>query len=225
MKKDWETGSVRVSLFLNYTYVTFCDDVNLQCNSRVHALDREIAKNKPEWVVETVPSYNTLAIVLDKEKLRDKEEEAIQLIRHLATVSDSGVKEGREVRELHVRYGGEYGPDLKEVAREKGLTEDEVIEIHTSRVYTCYMLGFTPGFVYLGDVDERIQVERLKTPRTSVKGGSVGLAGKQTGFYGVDSPGGWRIIGRLVESTFDINRNPPSLVRPGDGVRFVRAIG
>src|SRR5579884_3986120 len=200
----------KITHLLNYVYVTFCEDVEIECNRKVHMLDRSLQRKKPEWLIETVPSYGTLAIVVDKKSVRDESE------------IDEEIDESN-ILELKVAYGGEYGPDLKGVAEEKGLDEDEVVKIHTSTVYTCYMLGFTPGFVYLGDVDQRIRVERLKIPRTLVHAGSVGLAGKQTGFYGIDSPGGWRIIGRLKEKTFDVNRQPPSLVKPGDRVRFVRA--
>jgi inhibitor of KinA len=120
-----------------------------------------------------------------------------------------------------VRYGGEYGPDLGLVARNAKITEEEVVAIHTSREYFCYMLGFTPGFAYLGNLDDRIATPRLETPRLRVPAGSVGIAGNQTGFYGVESPGGWRIIGRLETVTFDARKEPPSTVLPGDRVRFL----
>ena len=130
-------------------------------------------------------------------------------------------REGR-LHRMPVRYGGEYGPDLPAVARRTGLTEEEVVSVHTAREYTCYMLGFTPGFAYLGNLDDRIATPRLETPRLKVPAGSVGIAGNQTGFYGVESPGGWQIIGRLVTTTFDPKRKPPSTVSPGDRVGFVR---
>jgi len=101
------------------------------------------------------------------------------------------------------------------------MTEEEVTAIHTSKDYLCYMLGFTPGFAYLGDLDDRIAAPRLDTPRLRVPAGSVGIAGNQTGFYGVESPGGWRIIGRLESVTFDMGREPPSAILPGDKVRFL----
>jgi inhibitor of KinA len=214
--------SARITHLLNYVYVTFCEDVEIECNKKVHMLDKSLQKRKHEWIIETVPSYGTLAIVVDKDKVKD-EGEIDEEIANILKKADVEINEEREILELEVLYGGEYGPDLKPVAEEKGMEEDEVVKIHTSKVYTCYMLGFTPGFVYLGDVDERIRVERLKIPRTLVPAGSVGLAGKQTGFYGINSPGGWRIIGRLKEKAFDVNRHPPSLVKPGDRVRFVRA--
>jgi inhibitor of KinA len=126
-----------------------------------------------------------------------------------------------KLHRLAVRYGGEYGPDLAFVARNGKITEEEVIAIHTSKEYVCYMLGFTPGFAYLGDLDEKIAAPRLDSPRLKVPAGSVGIAGNQTGFYGVESPGGWRIIGRLQDATFDVRKQPPSTVIPGDRVRFV----
>jgi KipI family sensor histidine kinase inhibitor len=122
---------------------------------------------------------------------------------------------------LPVKYGGEFGPDIGFVARNAGISEEEVIAIHTSREYLCYMLGFTPGFAYLGDLDDRIAAPRLETPRLKVAAGSVGIAGNQTGFYGVESPGGWRVIGRLRVATFDVRKEPPSSVLPGDRVKFL----
>lgn len=202
-----------------YTYVTFCHDVDLRCNSMVHKLDSILKKHSPPWLLESVPSYGTLALVVDRNKATSNEVE--KEVRNLLRMASHEYEVQGRLWELEVKYGGDEGPDLKEIAKEKGLSEDEVIRIHTSRVYTCYMLGFTPGFVYLGDVDPAIRVPRLSTPRTHVKGGSVGIAGKQTGFYGIDSPGGWRIIGRLKVKTFDINKDPPSLIQPGDRVKLV----
>jgi len=217
-----DNNSVKITHLLNYVYVTFCEDVSIECNRRVHLLDRSLQRIKPEWMIETVPSYGTLAILTDRSKVHN-EREIDYTVRSMIQDQDEEAMTEGDILELRVEYGGEHGPDLKSVAEEKGIDEDEVVKIHTSTVYTCYMLGFTPGFVYLGDVDERIRVERLKRPRTSVPAGSVGLADKQTGFYGIDSPGGWRIIGRLTVKTFDVKRQPPSLVKPGDKVKFVRA--
>jgi KipI family sensor histidine kinase inhibitor len=125
------------------------------------------------------------------------------------------------LHQLKVRYGGEHGPDLGFVAKNAGITAEEVVAIHTSREYLCYMIGFTPGFAYLGNLDDKIAAPRLETPRLKVAAGSVGIAGNQTGFYGTESPGGWRIIGRLQAVTFDVGREPPSTILPGDRVRFL----
>ena len=120
-------------------------------------------------------------------------------------------------------YGGEAGPDLAFVASHTGLSADEVIRRHTAPRYTVYFIGFTPGFPYLGGMDVRLTTPRLETPRARVPAGSVGIAGPQTGVYPLESPGGWRIIGRTQLPLFDLAAQPPSLLSPGDEVRFVRA--
>ncbi|MEM4479759.1 MAG: 5-oxoprolinase subunit PxpB [Candidatus Bathyarchaeia archaeon] len=121
---------------------------------------------------------------------------------------------------IPVVYGGVYGPDLKDVAEYHGLTEDQVIEVHSGRFYRVYMIGFVAGFPYLGEVSEEIATPRLETPRPKVPAGSVGIADKQTGIYPCEAPGGWRIIGRTPLKLFDPNWQPPALLRPGDIVKF-----
>ncbi|HHY76979.1 MAG TPA: 5-oxoprolinase subunit PxpB, partial [Clostridiales bacterium] len=129
--------------------------------------------------------------------------------------------EPAKVVEIPTIYGGEYGPDIEFVAQHNNLTVDEVIEIHSSRNYLIYMLGFTPGFPYLGGMSEKIETPRLKTPRTKIPAGSVGIAGKQTGIYPIDSPGGWQLIGRTPVKLYDPLADPPVLLNAGDYVRFV----
>ena len=127
--------------------------------------------------------------------------------------------------EIGVHYGGPDGPDLGAVAAYAGCTEDEVIERHAGRDYRVYMLGFVPGFAYMGRVEPSIAAPRHRVPRERVPAGSVGIAGLQTGVYPVASPGGWQLIGRAERVMFDPNRTPPSLLAPGDLVRFVPITG
>ena len=115
----------------------------------------------------------------------------------------------------------EYGPDLEHIAKNAGLTPEAVIRIHSSRDYRVYMLGFLPGFCYLGGLDERIHTPRLKTPRLRIPAGSVGIGGSQTGIYPMDSPGGWQLMGRTPVRAYDPNREEPILFRAGDIIRFV----
>jgi KipI family sensor histidine kinase inhibitor len=122
--------------------------------------------------------------------------------------------------EIPVKYGGEEGPDLGFVAAHNHLSEAEVIRMHASHEYPVYLMGFTPGFPYLGGLDPAIAAPRLSAPRSLVPGGSVGIAGEQTGIYPQDSPGGWRIIGRTRLRLFDLTRDPPFLLAPGDIVVF-----
>jgi inhibitor of KinA len=119
-----------------------------------------------------------------------------------------------------VCYAGEFGPDLAEVAAFAAVSEAEAVRLHTSRMYRVFMLGFVPGFAYMGIVDAHIAAPRLSTPRVRVPAGSVGIAGVQTGIYPVSTPGGWRIIGRTPLKPFDLSRREPALFKPGDAVQF-----
>jgi inhibitor of KinA len=211
---------LRIRRFSNIIYVEFCDVVDPDCNSKVLSLDRALAARSSDWLLEAVPSYGSLALLVDTTHTT-----ATAITDELTEICASSLQAGPaptgKLHQLPVRYGGEYGPDLGFVARNAGTTEQEAIAIHTSKEYLCYMLGFTPGFAYLGDLDDKIATPRLETPRLRVAAGSVGIAGNQTGFYGVESPGGWRIIGRLQMTTFDVGKEPPSAVLPGDRVRFL----
>ena len=123
--------------------------------------------------------------------------------------------------EIPVLYGGEeMGPDLKFVAEHAGKTEEDVIKIHTSTEYLIYMLGFTPGFTYLGGMSDEIATPRLKTPRVKIPAGSVGIAGSQTGVYPIDSPGGWQLIGRTPVRMYDAGRATPILPQAGQYIKF-----
>jgi KipI family sensor histidine kinase inhibitor len=119
-----------------------------------------------------------------------------------------------------VCYAGEFAPDLAAVAAFGGITEAETVRLHTSRTYRVFMLGFTPGFTYMGSVDERIAAPRLSVPRLRVPAGSVGIAGAQTGIYPAPTPGGWQIVGRTPVKPFDLQREEPFLFKPGDAVQF-----
>jgi KipI family sensor histidine kinase inhibitor len=130
---------------------------------------------------------------------------------------------GGRTFEVPVSYGGEFGPDLAEVAAFAGLDEAAVIELHIGVRYRVFMLGFLPGFAYMGRVDNRIAAPRKASPRFRVPAGSVGIAGVQTGIYPRESPGGWQIIGRTTIPLFDLSKSPPALFAPGDTVRFVPA--
>ncbi|WP_072337761.1 MULTISPECIES: 5-oxoprolinase subunit PxpB [unclassified Paenibacillus] len=139
-----------------------------------------------------------------------------QLLRQLVPMED----EAARTVDIPVYYGGESGPDLEWVARHNGLRAEEVIELHSSAVYTVYMIGFAPGFPYLGGMSERIAAPRRQTPRPSVRAGSVGIAGVQTGIYSVDTPGGWQIIGHTPLKLFRPEDDPPSYLQAGDRIRF-----
>ena len=127
----------------------------------------------------------------------------------------------KKVWEIPVVYGGTYGPDLSAIAEHAGISEEEVIRIHSSKDYLIYMLGFLPGFTYLGGLDEKIHTPRLASPRVRIPAGSVGIGGSQTGIYPMDSPGGWQLMGMTPVKTYDPERETPILVESGDYIRFV----
>ena len=194
------------------------DTLDAALNARVHALARRVAQLR--GVVVTIPGYATLLVEYDAALC---EYDALcHEIENVLYVSDTAFVPASRVIEIPTRYGGEFGPDLDFVARHNGLTTEHVIALHTGAVYQVFMLGFAPGFAYLGIADERIAAPRLETPRARVPAGSVGIAGRQTGIYPRESPGGWRIIGRTDAQMFDVTQEPPTLLRAGDRVRFVR---
>jgi inhibitor of KinA len=169
-------------------------------------------------VREWVPAYTSVAVFYDPNVTGFTE-----LAEKLDTLvgKGGGEEEPRRVVTIPVVYGGEWGPDLEEVARLCGLSAIDVVRIHSAPLYRVYMLGFVPGFAYLGGMDERIAVPRLAVPRAKIPAGSVGIAGGQTGVYPLETPGGWRLIGRTPLSLFVPERNPPALLKAGDWVRFL----
>lgn len=171
-------------------------------------------------IVEYVPTYCAVTIHYDPEILRYGvlERELWKLLDGLDTVKEDA--HAAKIVKIPVVYGGEYGPDLESLAKLHEMTPEQVIDIHSGKDYLIYMLGFTPGFPYLGGMDPRIATPRLKTPRTKIPAGSVGIAGEQTGVYPLDSPGGWQLIGRTPLALFDTKREQPFLLSAGDYVRF-----
>lgn len=175
-------------------------------------------------VVEMVPAYRTLLVEYDFAGVTDGQmrDAVSELIAEADfTVGATGDGEFGKVVEIPVVYGGEHGPDLQDVAEHAGLSKEEVVRIHSSTNYRVFMIGFAPGFPYLGGMDPRIACPRLTTPRVLIPAGSVGIAEAQTGLYPNASAGGWRIIGRSPTKLFNVDMDPPSMLEPGAGVRFV----
>mgnify|MGYP002332142850 CR=1 FL=1 len=196
------------------------DVIDLEVNAKVLALDQAITQSKIFGIQECVPTYRSLLIRYNP--LKTTYEELVFQIRNLEGSIQEVTVEERETKEIVVPvvYGGKYGPDLKYVAEIHSLTEEEVVRIHSAKRYRVYMIGFIAGFPYLGVVDDEIATPRLKTPRIRVPEGAVGIAEKQTGIYPREAPGGWRIIGRTPMKLFNPSRHPPSLLKPGDIVKF-----
>src|SRR5947209_10000607 len=192
--------------------------IDLLINRRVHAFVRQMRAEMPEDAsFEVTPGYSSALVTYDP--MRFSHEEVADIVRRAAQADASDDVEVQRYT-LPVVYGGEFGPDLDEVARHHGLTANEVVERHSSRDYPIYCIGFSPGFPFLGGLDESLATPRLETPRPRVPAGSVGIAGSQTGVYPTTTPGGWRLIGRTPMVLFDPARVPPITYRPGDFIRF-----
>ena len=196
------------------------DGIDPAVNRRVQRLQQMLSRETLWGVVETIPAYCSLLVVYDP--LRAAPDALARQIRGLCDFDDAAAPEAqRPVIEIPVVYGGEAGPDLEAVAAYHNLTGEEVIRLHSGTVYRVYMIGFTPGFPYMGELPQALDTPRRETPRTHIPKGSVAIAQRQTGIYPVVSPGGWQIIGRTPLELFDPLQDNPSLLGMGDEVRFV----
>ena len=194
------------------------DTLDAATNARVRAVDRDLAHAPFEGFREAVPTHRSLLVLYDPSAARFDTIARALVARAAREAAPS--PPGRR-HEVPVVYGGEDGPDLDTLARERGIEVRELVRLHAATEYTVFMLGFTPGFAYLGLLPEPLACARRATPRARVPAGSVGLAGRQTGVYPVSSPGGWQIVGRTSRRLFDARRSEPSLFASGDRVRFV----
>jgi KipI family sensor histidine kinase inhibitor len=197
--------------------VEFGDRVDRRLSERVLQLDRAIGSNPPKGVVETVPSFRSLLLYYDPlVTARAKLEEAI------AGLLDRGefIPSGARLWRIPVCYEAEFAPDLQEVARLTGLTAGEVVALHSGTRFHIYMLGFLPGFPYMGDLPEKLALPRRADPRLRVPAGSISIATSLTAIYPFESPGGWHLIGTTPIRLFDSERPKPALLGPGDAVEF-----
>ena len=198
--------------------IQFSDQIDLEINQRVHALDAFLRADEIEGIIETIPAYATLLVHYDPLVLT-----YVQISdwvnAEMDRVESNASRKPRRV-DVPVRYGGESGPDLEWVAMHHHLSIADVILLHTNQTYTVYMMGFTPGFPYMGKLHASLVTPRLESPRTLVRAGSVAIAGEQTGIYPIDSPGGWRLIGRTSLNLFDPLSESPFVFAPGDEVQF-----
>ena len=193
--------------------------ISPEINRKIAATVQLMKMQHIEGVVDIIPAFCSLLINYDPRVI--SYEEITERMQHLLKM-DAKMDEGKKkVYEIPVFYGGEYGPDIANIAAHAGLTEEEVIKIHSSRDYLIYMLGFLPGFCYLGGLDERIHTPRLANPRIKISAGSVGIGGSQTGIYPLDSPGGWQLMGMTPVKTYDPDREVPILLEAGDYIRFI----
>jgi inhibitor of KinA len=216
-------------LGLDALTIEFGQDISEKLNRKVLKLAEYFQENAFAGLTEAVPAYSSLTLFFDFLEVRKNfpefstafsavkkiVEDALPNLEHLPEKSSSIV-------EIPISFAEEFSPDLEFVARYGNLSSEEVIRIFLSGTYRVFMLGFLPGFAYMGKVDEKIAAPRKRTPRKFVPQGSVGIAGRQTGIYSLDSPGGWQIIGKTETKLFKPQKEPPAFLQAGDIVKFVR---
>ncbi|MBX7171912.1 MAG: 5-oxoprolinase subunit PxpB [Pyrinomonadaceae bacterium] len=211
----------------NAVTIDFGNQISVELNEKVIQLADFIEENKFLGFIETVPAYSSLTIffeLITVKKNFTNFSTAFFFVKSfiekaITELNDFSPIEPRLIK-IPVDYSAEFALDLDVVAQNANLTKEEVIKIHTSQIYRVFMIGFLPAFAYMGEVDERIATPRKQTPRTKIEKGSVGIAGKQTGIYPLESPGGWQIIGKTDLELFQPNNENISLLKNGDLVQF-----
>ena len=194
------------------------EEIGAAVHERVVRLLRLLQQEPIAWIRNIQPAYCSLLITFDAVAVDHAEVQA-KLSEYETRAKKLPAAKARLV-EVPVCYGGAFGPDLEEVAAQRGLPPEKIVELHIARTYHAYFLGFAPGFAYLGDLAEEIATPRLETPRKEVAAGSVGIAGRQTAVYPFATPGGWRLIGRAPLEMFRRDREPMGLIAIGDQVKF-----
>jgi len=207
--------------------IDFGNVINETINSTVLSLFRDFQNNPQDGFIETIPAYSSLTVYFDVFQLSKSIPQDRTVYKWVSSVLEERLRRlpetvelGSPLFEIPVCYDPEFAPDIGEIASLKGISTDEVMHIHRSKEYRVYMLGFLPGFSYMGEVDERIAVPRKSQPK-QVAAGSIGIAGRQTGIYPSASPGGWQIIGRTPLKIFDPGKEELTLLKAGDRVRFI----
>ena len=205
--------------------ITLGDSIDEATHRLVRAVAARLDAHPPRGIIDRVPAFASVVVhyeplLAEGDDARSPHERMVAALEALlADLRDDALPASRLV-EIPVCYGGELGPDLDDVATQHGMSSADVVELHASGDYLVYMVGFMPGFAYLGGLAPRIVTARRQTPRTAVPAGTVGIGGRQTGVYPLVSPGGWNLIGRTPRRMFDVRREEPTLLTTGDRVRF-----
>lgn len=199
--------------------VEFGNKIDIQINDRVQKLKKLLKKEQLQGVLELQPTFRSLMIYYEPLDISYAELE--KKVRALSEEEGAVIQKKKRILKIPCCYGARFGPDLRDMEKHTGLDRDEIIAIHSAVDYRIYMMGFLPGFVYLGGLDGRIEMPRLSAPRVKIPAGAVGIGGNQTGVYPVASPGGWRLIGGTPVEFYDAGREEPILCHAGEYIRFV----
>ncbi|EWG10191.1 5-oxoprolinase subunit PxpB [Cytobacillus firmus] len=210
----------------NAVLIELGNEISEGAHQKVQTLTAFLEKHPPDWMIEYIPAYTTVTIFYNPFEIYQLSDGELpfdficSLIKPL--MEELGENKAMEARivEIPVCYGGEFGPDLDYVAEHNGLTSDEVIDIHSSGSYLVYMIGFAPGFPFIGGMSEQIAAPRRDTPRLKIPERTVGIAGMQTGIYPIETPGGWQLIGRTPVKLFRPMDESPTLLTAGDKIKF-----
>lgn len=197
----------------------FTSEVSLATQQKIWGVAQSLSGHAD--ILEIVPGMNNLSVILRSPQ--KSEEPVLSLLAELWEKSEAFLPIVRTI-EIPVIYGGEFGPDLEEVAQHAGMTQKQVVECHSAIDYTVFFLGFKPGFPYLGGLPDNLATPRRQSPRIAVPAGSVGIGGNQTGIYPTQAPGGWQLIGRTMVPLFNPANSSPTLLQPGDTLRFVPSL-
>jgi inhibitor of KinA len=216
-----------ISLSESAILLSFGSEINLQLHQQVMHAKNLIESNPFEGLIETVPAYNSLAVYFDPFKIKKTGDEISTAVQQIIkTILESGSEthsmEHTSFITIPVCYDIEFGIDLEQLSNSLHLSIEQIIHLHCIKIYKVYMIGFTPGFPYMGAVDELIITKRKPSPRIKVEPGSVAIAGTQTGIYPLGTPGGWNIIGKTPLNLFDVSKKNPFLIKAGDEVKFER---
>ena len=198
--------------------IVFGNAISPELHARVIGLFQALQAEQDFRIRNLHPGYTS--VLIDFDPLRMTHDELATIVEQCAGTADMRAEPESRIVSVPVCYDTEFGPDLMDLAKHANISPEEVVRLHSSATYLVYFLGFSPGFAYMGGLPEKLHMPRLATPRGHVAGGTVGIAGSQTGIYPVDSAGGWRLIGRTPWRMFDPKADPPTRLQPGDRVRF-----